>query len=155
MQVNIVNFPETKVAVLEHRGVPSLVNESVSTFIDWRKSSMLSPVKTSKTFGIVYDDPNVVAPADFRFDICGSIESDVPQNPQGIINKTIPGGCCAVVRHTGSHDYMDAKIYKLYGEWLPESGEELRDFPFYFHYLNFFPEVEEHQLLTDIYLPIK
>jgi len=50
---------------------------------------------------------------------------------------------------------MDEKIYYLYGQWLPESGEELRDSPFFFHYINLFPQVAEHELITDIYLPLK
>jgi AraC family transcriptional regulator len=38
---------------------------------------------------------------------------------------------------------------------LPESGEELRDFPLFFNYLNLVPDVAEHELVTDIYLPLK
>ncbi|MGS9121513.1 AraC family transcriptional regulator, partial [Salmonella enterica subsp. enterica serovar Infantis] len=30
----------------------------------------------------------------------------------------------------------------------------LRDFPVFFQYLNFVIEVSEHELLTDIYLPL-
>ena len=45
--------------------------------------------------------------------------------------------------------------YYLYREWLPTSGEDLRDFPLFFHYLNLIPETPEHELLTDVYLPLK
>ncbi|MHB1285572.1 MAG: GyrI-like domain-containing protein [Leptospirales bacterium] len=38
---------------------------------------------------------------------------------------------------------------------MPESGEDLRDFPLYFHYLNLITETPEHELITDIYLPLK
>lgn len=155
MDIKIVEFPETKVAVLEHRGPHTLLNDSVSSFIGWRKESNLSPVTTSRTFGVAYDDPKTTEPEKFRFDICGSIQEDVPDNSQGVITKTIPGGRCALVRHHGSHDNIDSKVYYLYGKWLPDSGEELRDFPCYFQYLNFFPEVAEHELITDIYLPLK
>ena len=31
----------------------------------------------------------------------------------------------------------------------------LRDFPLFFHYLNLKPETTEHELITDIYLPLK
>ncbi|MGD8593879.1 MAG: AraC family transcriptional regulator [Gammaproteobacteria bacterium] len=155
MEIKIFNFKETKVAVLEHRGAPELVNDSVSTFIAWRKESKLSPVTTSKTFGIAYDDPKTTAPEKFRFDICGSIESDVPDNPQGVITKVIPGGRCAVSRHLGPHDVIGHSVHYLYGEWLPTSGEELRDFPCFFHYLNLIQDVPEHELITDIYLPLQ
>ena len=155
MDVRIVNFEETKVAALEHRGAPEQVDDSARTFIAWRKESKLSPVKTSKTYGIAYDDPDTTAPDAFRFDICGSVASEVPANPQGVINKVIPGGRCAVVRHLGSHDRIGESAYYIYREWLPASGEELRDFPLFFHYLNLSPETPEHELITDIHLPLK
>jgi len=155
MNVEIVSFPETKVAVLEHRGPPSLVNESVSTFIEWRKQSGLSPVVSSGSYGIVYDNPNAVLPEAFRFDLCGEVDSEVPENEFGITNKIIAGGRCVKLRHLGSRDDIDKPICKLYGEWLPESGEDLRDAPLFFHYINLFPQVDEHELITDVYLPIK
>lgn len=155
MEVKIVEFEETKVAVLEHRGAPGLVNDSVGVFIEWRKISGLSPVKTSETFGIAYDNPDTTDPEQFRFDICGALSENVPDNPQGVVNKIIPRGRCAVIRHHGSHDRIGACAYYLYRDWLPESGEELRDFPLYFHYLNLLPETSEHKLVTDIYLPLK
>ncbi len=155
MQVRVVDFPETRVAVLEHRGAPALVNNSAARFIEWRQASGLSPVASSDTFGIAYDDPNSVAPEQFRFDIGGTVNAAVPENEYGVVNKVIPAGRCAVVRHLGSHAHMDESAYYLYREWLPESGEELRDFPLFFHYLNLITAVPEHELITDIYLPLR
>lgn len=155
MKVSIVEFNDTRVAALEHRNAPALLNNSVSRFIEWRKQSKLSPVDSMRTFGVAYDDPKTTPDSEFRFDICGEILAPVEENPQGVINKHIPGGRCALLRHNGSHDGIDEKIYYLYGDWLPECGEELRDFPCFMHYLNFFPDVPEHELLTDIYLPLK
>jgi len=155
MNVDVVVFPETKVAVLEHKGSPDLINESVAKFIEWRKQSGLSPVGTSDSFGIVYNNPNTVAPEEFCFDLCGSVSEEVPENVWGVSNKTISGGRCVKIRHLGSRDDIEKPICHLYGQWLPESGEELRDAPLFFHYINLFPEVDEHALITDIYLPIK
>ena len=76
-------------------------------------------------------------------------------NAFGVVNSTIPGGRCAVLRHHGSHSALTELARSLYSEWLPASGEELRDFPLFFHYHNFVHEVAEHELLTDIYLPLK
>lgn len=155
MDVKIVEFDETKVAALEHLGPPSRLMESVEKFISWRKETGLSPVKKSMTFGVPYNDPNVTPPEEFRFDICGSVASEVPENPYGVRTDAIPGGRCAVVRHTGSRENISESVYYLYKEWLPESGEELRDYPCFFHYLNLFPEVDECDLITDIYLPLQ
>ncbi|HEX8980066.1 MAG TPA: AraC family transcriptional regulator [Parasulfuritortus sp.] len=155
VQVEIVDFETTLIAVQEHRGPVERLNEAVGRFIDWRKESGLSPVRTSRTFGIAYDNPDTAEPERFRFDICGEVAAEVPANPQGVLTKTIPGGRCARVRHLGPHNRLGESIYPLYRNWLPGSGEELRDFPLYFHYLNLMPDTPEHELVTDIYLPLK
>lgn len=58
------------------------------------------------------------------------------------------------MRHYGSREQIPAAEW-LYGEWLPGSGEELRDFPFFFHYVNVGPDVEDRDMITDLYLPLK
>jgi len=155
MKVEVVAFHAVPVAVLEHRGAVEGLNDSIAQFIEWRKSSGLSPVQSSQTYGVAFDDPETTEAEAFRFDICGSVKSEVPTNPQGVINKVMPAGRCALLRHLGSHDEIGDNVRYLYGTWLPDSGEELRDFPCFFHYLNLFPEVAESELITDIYLPLK
>lgn len=155
MDIKIVDFKQTKVAVLEHRAPPDQVLDSVSKFIEWRKQSQLSPVITSRTFGIIYDNPETTPADEFRFDICGSVEHDIPENPQHIYTSDIPGGRCAVLRHNGSLKNVGESVCSIYADWLPESGEELRDYPCFFHYLNLITDVEEHELKTDIYIPLK
>lgn len=155
MEVKIVECEPVKVAMLKHCGSPDLLMDSVKIFIDWRKTTGLSPVKSSQSFGIAYDNPDTTEPDKFQFGICGSVTENISDNPQGIQNSVIPGGRCVVVRHLGSHDRLGESIYPLYREWLPKSGENLRDFPLYFHYLNLMPETAELDLITDIYLPLK
>ncbi|WP_331344770.1 AraC family transcriptional regulator [Cellvibrio sp. UBA7661] len=155
MNVSIIQFETTKVALLEHLGAPENVLETAGKFIAWRKATGLSPVKTSKTFGIPYSDPKTTPPDEFRWDVCGSIDGDVPANEFGVKTGSIPGGKCAVIRHQGSLDNVDTAIYAFYREWLPNSGEEVRDFPCFFHYINFIHEVDECDLLTEIYFPLK
>jgi AraC family transcriptional regulator len=155
MNIQIVDFEETMVAVLEHRGAPERLLESVKIFIDWRKQSGRSPNASRRTFGIPYDDPATIPTDSFRFDVCSEVFRVVTENPQGVITKSIPGGRCAKLRHIGSTDRVSESIYPMYREWLPESGEALRDFPLFFHYLKRVPEVDEHEQVTDIYLPLK
>lgn len=155
MQVEIIDFPTTQIAVLEHLGPPALLNASVSKFIEWRKTSGLSPVATSQTYGISLADPRECEPEQYRFDICGSVAAPVPPNPQGVVNKVIPGGRCAVVEHKGSTDAIGDTLRWIYSEWLPSSGEELRDYPFYFHYVKRMPAVAEHEQLTRVLLPLR
>lgn len=154
VDVNIVEFAEQPIAYIEHRGNPQRVFETAAKFIEWRKSTGLSPIKTSKTFGIPYGDPSQVLEEEFRFDICGSHIGNVPENPFGVKAGSIPAGRCAMVLHKGSHDAIGETIYQLYQKWLPTSDEELREFPIFFRYLNFVHEVDECDLLTEVYLPV-
>jgi len=154
-EVRIVDFEETKVAVLEHHGSPELMYETSQKFMHWRTESKLFPANTSLNFGLVYADPKKANPDDFRFDFCSSIKEDVPKNPHGILTKTIPAGRCAVFRHSGSFKNIRNGIHYLYSTWLVQNNAECRDFPLFFHYINTIYEVDEHELLADIYLPIK
>jgi AraC family transcriptional regulator len=155
MQVRIVTVEPVTVAALEHRGAPALLNDSVQRFIAWRKETGLSPVNDNGTYGIAWDDPATTPADEFRFDICGAVGAPVPANGHGVITKSIPGGRCAVVRHKGSPDHISGSVYHLYRNWLPRSGEEPRDFPVYFHYLNLRTDTPEHELLTDVHLPLR
>lgn len=154
MDVTVLDFTKREVALIEHRGDPQLVFETAKKFITWRKTTGLSPIKTSETFGVPYGDPNDTPLDDFRFDICGSHIGEVPNNDHGVIAGLIPGGRCAMAVHHGSHDSIGETIYYLYQKWLPESGKELRDYPCFFRYVNLVHEVDEKDLLTEVYLPI-
>ena len=152
--VNIRVFEETRVAVLEHRGDPTRIGDSLRTFIAWRKQNRLPPA-VSATFNILYDDPAETPPEDYRFDICAAIDREVAGNAFGVVEKTIPGGRCAVVRHVGSDDTLGEVVRYLYSTWLPASGEEPRDFPLFLQRVRFFPDVPEHEAVTDVFLPLQ
>jgi len=155
MQTRIIDFPTVRVAALEHRGAPGEVQQSVQTFIAWRLHSGQSPVASSRTFGIPFNNPDTTPAEDFRFAICGEIEEPVAPNTFGVEELVIPGGRCVVVRHVGSPDHIGETIYPIYRDWLPTSGEELRDHPLFFHYLSVYPETPQEQWQTDVYVPLQ
>lgn len=153
MDVRIVQFPETRVAVAEHRGPPSLEHETSRRLIAWRIANRLPPERHA-TYGVHYTDPASTAAADHRVDFCVAFEHDVTPNAHGIVGKTIPGGRCAVARHLGSRDYV-GEADELSAAWLPASGEAQRDFPIFFHYVNVGPQVRDEDMITDVYLPLR
>ncbi|WP_371857285.1 GyrI-like domain-containing protein [Pseudomonas sp. Irchel 3F5] len=155
MQVRIVEFVQTRVAALEHCGPAAQVNESVGQFIAWRMASGQSPVASSRSFGIPYGNPDTTPAEDFRFALCGEIDEGVAANEFGVHERVIAGGRYAVVRHMGSPDHIGESIYPLYRDWLPDSGEELRDEPLFFHYLSVYPQTPQEQWQTDIYVPLR
>lgn len=157
MDVRIVDFPETRTAAVEHRGPPHLEHESARRLVAWRRANGLPPDRYP-TYGVHHTDPRTTPPADHRVDFCvalpPSMPPDVPPNPQGVVGTTIPGGRCAVARHLGSREDVRAAAY-LYEVWLPASGEAVRDFPIFFHYVNVGPHVQAHEMITDVYLPLR
>ena len=154
MHIRLVEFTAVRIAAFEHRGPRHQVEESVRLFIDWRKRSGQSPVATSRTFGIPFSNPDTTPAEDFRFAVGGEISEDVRPNAQGVRELLIAGGRYAVVRHQGSTNRIDESIYPLYRDWLPGSGEELRDEPLFFHYLSVYPETPQELWQTDIYVPL-
>jgi len=153
MTVQIVDFPETKVAAIEHHGPPQMEHQTVRKLIEWRLANRLPPER-HRSYGVHYNDPRTTPPGDYRADFCISVEDDIAANPQGVVNKIIPGGRCALVRHLGSRENVSAAAY-IYEVWLPSSGEALRDFPIFFHYVNVGPNLKEAEMITDVYLPLK
>lgn len=152
-EVQIVDFKETRVAVLEHRGDPRSIGESIRRFIAWRKQNRLPP-SASATFNLLYDDPEDTEPDQFRLDLCAAIKNEIDENGSIVKNRVIPGGRCAVLRHIGSDDTLGESIRWLYSQWLPASGESLRDFPLFIHRVRSFPDVPEHEATSDIHLPL-
>lgn len=153
MEVRIVEFPQTPVAVAEHRGPPELEYETSKKLIAWRIEHRLSPAN-HRTYGVHYTDPQSIAPSEHRVDFCVTYELSVEPNPQGIIGKLIPANRCAVARHLGSRHFNAAAVY-LYRDWLPMSGESPGNFPIFFHYVNVGLNIREAEMITDVYLPLK
>ena len=151
--VHVVEFPETRIAILEHIGPQTGLAQTVQRFIAWRREKSLPPSRYA-TFNILYDDPKSVAQHDYRFGFCCEVAGPVVDNAFGVKPGLIPGGRCAVLPHKGSLDFAEDAIRFLYRDWLPQSGEDLRNFPLFVKRLTFFPDVPEHETVSEIYLPL-
>jgi len=151
--IRLIDFPETNIAEMVHEGDPAQLPRTVQIFIKWRRDNSLPPSRFA-TFNILYTDPEDCDVADFRFGICCQVREPAGPNSFGVVNRTIPAGRCAVIRHKGNLDHAGDKIRALYGNWLPRSGEELRDFPLFVQRLTFYPDVPEHEAESDVFLPI-
>lgn len=155
IKTEVIYFEKTNVAVLEHHGSAQSLMHTVGRFIDWRKRSTAAAEKRGRTFGIAYNDPDSVPSEEFRFDVCGELFDPLEENTVGVVSKEIPAGRCVVVEHRGSLDSISESIRSIYSEWLPQSGEILRDFPLFFHYKKRMPNFSEDEQLTIIHVPIE
>lgn len=154
MQVEIVQFPETRVAGISHVGSPALEHETARKLIAWKIENRLLDQDRYRSYGLHYTDPRTVAPGEHRVDFCLSYDSPVVPNAHGIVEMVIPAMRCARARDIGSRLDNQAARY-LYDVWLPASGEQLSGQPLVFHYVNVGPGVQAHEAITDVYLPLK
>ena len=151
--VAIIDAAPIPVALIEHHGDPAMIGATIQRFIAWRKATGTTP-RTSATFNVFHTDPLTTPPEQARIDLCAATGRPVAPNAQAVEAGLIPGGRCAVLRVTGGDDALQAGATYLYRDWLPVSGEEPRDFPFYCQRVSFFPDVPEHAALTDLFLPL-
>lgn len=152
--VTIRDVPTTKVAIMEHRGDPATLGDTIRRFIAWRKAAGLHP-RTNPTFNVWRPGRNPASPADYCTDLCVGTDQPIEANGEEIKAGEIPGGRCAVLRIVGYTDNLAPAALYLYRNWLPASGEEARDFPIYCQRLSFVPEVAEHEATADLFLPLK
>ena len=153
MNIQIIMFPETKVAAIEHFGSPAFEHDTVRKLIAWKiDNRLLDPLK-HRSYGVHYTDPRTTPASEHHVDFCLSVTEDAGPNPYGIINKVIPSSRCARARDVGSRSNNQAAVY-LYEKWLPQSGESIGEFPMIFHYVNVGPNVREEEMITDVYLPL-
>jgi AraC family transcriptional regulator len=153
-QVTLREVAPTRVAIFEHRGDPETIDATIQRFIAWRKAAGLSP-RTNPTFNIWHSERRPADPADYSMDLCVGLAADQPiDTGDGTVKAgEIPGGRCAVLRVTGdTHNLEPAALY-LYREWLPASGEEMRDFPIYCQ--RFFLEEPAQGTAAELFLPLK
>ncbi|MBL7481504.1 AraC family transcriptional regulator [Legionella bononiensis] len=155
MNVTIKNIQARRLAVLEHKGDPRKVGDSVNQLISWAKTQIMSlKPKAGEAFGFGYDDPQTTLPEEFRFDLGITVPEQL--NIEGkLIEKRLPAGRYAVAVHKGSRNNISDTVYGLYRDWLPTSGEELGDLPCIFCYYNFDHEVADTELITECWLLLK
>jgi AraC family transcriptional regulator len=155
LQVELVTVDAIPIALMEHKGAPSALGQTIQKFIAWRKQQGLPPQRNA-TFNLLYDDPELTPADQYRFGLGVAVTEQLTEQltGQNIVMSEIPAGRCAKYRHIGSDLTLGSAIRTLYQTWLPESGFQLRDFPLYLQRISMYPEVAEHQTITDIYLPL-
>ncbi len=111
--------------------------------------------KSAMMFGIGHDNPNVIDEKKLRFDACISWD-DKTVKPEGeILTKIIEGGKYAMFLHRGAYENLKA-TYDEIGDWIVESGLDVRDLPMFEKYLNRDPRrTKPENLKTEIYVPLK
>lgn len=110
--------------------------------------------KAVTRYGISHDNPKVIEEHNLRYDACLELSESI--NPKGeVAKKKIAGGKYALFLHKGPYEVI-GETFKNVGDWIVETGADLRDEPSFQKYLNLDPTgIKEEDLRTEIYVPIK
>ncbi len=146
--VTIVDVAATPVLTLRHDGPRHMLGATIGRFIAWRKAMGAGPQRT-RTFNIFHAEGEGEPQVELA---CSRLPGLAPG--EGMGERTIPAGRCARLSLTGPADDLEAPANWLYREWLPASGEALRDFPLFCERSNFGPGLPESEMVTDLYLPL-
>ena len=154
--VAIRDVPDTRVAVMEHRGDRARLPETIQRFIAWRKAAGLSP-ETSPTIMVFRSEREPADAADYSMDLCVATDQPIGPDEGEVKAGVIPGGRCAVLRAAnGTSNNLEPEALFLYRDWLPASGEEVRDFPVYSQRrLSIIPGAEVHDVVAELFLPLR
>jgi AraC family transcriptional regulator len=153
MDVRVETFPERLAACLRHVGPYEQLMPSFQRMYRWAgPAGVLTP--QTMIIGLSYDDLESVPAEALRYDVCFTLIAPVPV-PDGIRIDRIRGGRCAVHILKGPYSGIGDAFRRLFGLWLPASGEEVDDRPCMEIYLNDPTEVSEAELLTKICVPLR
>ena len=90
----------------------------------------------------------------FRY-FAGVILPDDSEASEGLERYEVPGGRYACYRLMGPYALISSTFQTLFGSWLPQSGFEPDDRPVLEVYLNHPANVMEHEIATDLLIPLR
>ena len=153
MNVEITNQPELRTAAVHHVGPYSRISEAFGQLGSIAgPAGLLGP--ETLMIGIYHDDPETVAEADLRSEAAVVIPRSV-KIPKGLAEIVVPGGRYARTTHLGPYETLPDTWARLMGEWLPRSEHRVGDGVSYELYRNNPMNVKPHELITEIYVPLR
>ncbi len=150
--VEIKTEPPRRLAAMAHKGPYPDIGGAFQKVCSVFSARNLWP-QAQGMLGIYYDDPTTVAPKDLNSHAGVIVDSDFDM-PENLQDVPVPDGRMAVMHYKGPYAGLNAAYEYMYGEWLPNSGEEFRDAPSFEVYLNDPMQVSPDELLTDICVPL-
>lgn len=154
LNVEIRDVMPVRVAVMDHRGDPASIGETIRRFIAWRREAGFPPT-ASRTFNLFWTDPRTTRASDHRVSLCASVPAwFAGDEAAGVSVIDIPGGRCAVLAVGGPAIDLEEPALRLYRDWLPASGETPRDFPLFCERVRLYPQFTAAEALTELMLPI-
>jgi|SRR5579863_453097 len=131
LSVMVKDLPAFRVAYMRYVGPygPGGISDTWQRFAAWMQAHGLISAATI-TLGIPQDDPGVADAAQCRYDCAVVVPTDFHRDR--LVNlKEVPGGMYAMLPFRGSIPELVQAWDDLLENWLPDSGYQPDDRPFY------------------------
>jgi len=154
MDVSIDQMPELRVGAVRHTGPYMQINRAFAKLGEIVDNAGVKKTKERAMLAIYYDDPETTPPEQLRSEAALTF----PENttlPRGLEEHTIPGGRYAKTTFVGPYEKLGDVWARFMGEWLPASGERVRNSPSYEIYRNTPEDTKPEDLRTDLYIPLE
>ena len=152
-KVTIRDVAPCRIVALRHNGEYMHIGNAFERLNIWAAGQGLLDDKV-RWFGIYHDDPAATPANKLQSDACLSVGEKVTPPAEYRITQT-PAGRCAMLVYKGPYSDLEKPYKWLFGEWLPQSGEEPDDQPCFEEYLNDARSIAPAELLTAVYMPLK
>jgi len=148
--------PEKRIAYVREADTLAGIGKAWDTLDIFINSSKQLMSKEEEYLGICHDMPKAedVARDQMRYDAVVTVIGEI-QPSKGVSFGTLPGGRYAVFLHEGPLSQLEKTWNAIYTDWLPSSGEKLRNDPPYEKYNTCPAETDPANLRTEIYIPLK
>ncbi len=153
MKVEVVERPELYLASVRHVGSYMRLNEAFQRLNELVTAAGLSS-RDTKLIGIYHDDPSKTPENKLRSDAAITIPTKT-KLPPGLTELKLPAGRYAHATHVGPYTGLGDAWGHVRNEWLPTSAEKLGKRMSYEVYRNTPMNAKPHELVTDLYLPLK
>jgi AraC family transcriptional regulator len=154
MNVTIEKMPELHVGAVRHVGPYMQINKAFAKLGEIVDKAGVEKRPGMAMLAIYYDDPETTPPDQLRSD-AGLTFPEGTRLPKGLEKHDIPGGRYAKTTHVGPYESLGDVWVRLMGEWLPASGERMRNSPSYEIYRNTPEDTKPSDLRTDLYVPLE
>jgi AraC family transcriptional regulator len=153
MKIEIVKQPKLRLAGVRHVGSYMNVSEAFVRLNGLVTAAGLTKPDTILV-GIYHDDPSTTPEEKLRSDAAITVSANT-KVLAGLTEIVIPAGRYAHATHVGPYTGLGAIYAHIWKVWLPSSGEKPGDGVSYEMYRNTPMTAKPHELVTDVYVPLK
>jgi AraC family transcriptional regulator len=153
MDARIKEMPAMRVATTPHVGPYNRISEAFARLGDVAASSDLLR-HVSAMLAIYHDDADTTPSSELRSE-AGLVVSPEAKLPPGLGERLLPAGRYATTTHVGPYEALGDVWARFMGEWLPRSGERMKDGVSFEIYRNTPGDVPKEELRTELYIPLE